>query len=378
MIYSPTLAAYHPTTAEINLAAFHQNIRNFKRIVYKSMLMAVIKTNAYGHGTVQIGKEAVRAGADRLGVTTVEEGALLRGNGINVPIHVLNSITPEQAADVVHYDLIASVFSYRLAEAISEAATQQQKTISVHLKVDTGLHRFGLESHEVIPFCERAYNLPGLRWEGIYTHFSSADEGDEETTEKQFDLFLDVVDKLDNQGFTFPIRHVGGSTIAIERPDLHLEMVRPGVALFGYHPAPTRQQDMIPLKHVMTLRSKLIHVRALAPNTPVGYGGSYVTTEHEKIAVVPIGHGDGYSRALSNKGAMLVRGHRAKIVGTISLDQTLIDVTNIPDVAEGDEVVLIGKQGTDEISAYDVTDWMDSIVDEVVSSLTERIRRVYV
>ncbi|WP_235793941.1 alanine racemase [Virgibacillus salidurans] len=234
MFYTPTLSAYHPTTAEIDLATLYKNILNIKIIVNNSMLMAVIKTNAYGHGTIQVGKEAVHAGADRLGVTTVEEGALLRANEINVPIHVLNSITPEQAEDVVHYELTASVFSYRLARAISEAAIKQQKTIPVHLKVDTGLHRFGLESHEVIPFCESAYNLPGLRWEGIYTHFSSADEGDVETTEKQFDLFLDVVENLKNQGFTFPIRHVGGSTIAMERPDLHLEMVRPGVALFGY------------------------------------------------------------------------------------------------------------------------------------------------
>lgn len=377
MFYTPTLSAYHPTTAEIDISAFHENIRNFKKILNKSMLLAVIKTNAYGHGTVQIGKEAVHAGADRLGVTTVEEGALLRENGINVPIHVLNSITPEQAADVVHYELTASVFSYRLTKAISEAATKQQRETPVHVKVDTGLHRFGLEAHEVIPFCTSCCNLPGLRWEGIYTHFSSADEGDAETTGKQFDLFLDVVDKLYQQGFTFPIRHVGGSTIAMERPDFHLEMVRPGVALFGYHPAP-RQRDMLSLKPVMKLKSKLIHVRKLPPNTPVGYGGSYVTAGHEKIAVVPIGHGDGYSRALSNKGEMLVRGRRAKIVGTISLDQTLIDVTDIPYVAEGDEVVLIGKQDREEISANDVADWMDSIVDEVVSSLTERIRRVYV
>ncbi|MBY7142948.1 alanine racemase [Virgibacillus sp. NKC19-3] len=377
MIYSPTLAAYHPTTAEIDLAAFHENIRNVKRIINKSILLAVIKTNAYGHGTVRIGKEAVRAGADRLGVTTVEEGALLRENGIQVPIHVLNSIMPAQAADIARYKLTASVFSYRLTRAISEAATKQQREIPVHVKVDTGLHRFGLEPHEVIPFCTSCYKLPGLRWEGIYTHFSSADEGDMGKTEKQFRLFLEVVEKLYKQGFTFPIRHVGGSTIAMERPDLHLEMVRPGLALFGYPPA-LRQRDILTLKPVMTLKSTLIHVRHLPPNTPVGYGGSYVTTTHEKIAVVPIGHGDGYSRRLSNKGEMLVRGHRAKIVGKLSLDQTLIDVTTIPDVAKGDEVILIGRQGEDEISAYDVAEWMDSIVDEVVSSLTERIRRVYV
>ncbi|MBP1970100.1 alanine racemase [Virgibacillus natechei] len=377
MLQTPTLSAYHPTTAEIDLAAFNENITKLKKLVKKSMLLAVIKTNAYGHGTVRIGEEAVKAGAESLGVTTVEEGALLRENGIDVPIHILSSITPEQASDVVRYELTASVFSIRLAKAISEVAVKQRKTIPVHLKLDTGLHRFGLEPHEVLSFCEVCYELPGLWWEGVYTHFSSVDEGDWETTERQFNLFIDTVTMLDEQGFNFAIRHVGGSTIAIERPDMHLDMVRPGVALFGYQPA-ARQRDIISLKPVMALKSNLIYVRELPPNTPVGYGGSYVTRTTKKIAVVPIGHGDGYSRALSNKGKMLIGGKRVKIIGTISLDQTLVDVTDVPDVTEGEEVILLGEQGGDEITAEDVADWMGSIVDEVVSGFTERIRRVYV
>ncbi|WP_404454795.1 alanine racemase [Virgibacillus necropolis] len=377
MNYSVTLKSHSPTIAEIDLTAFKENIQILKKGIKKNcMLLAVVKTNAYGHGTVPIGREAVHAGADRLGVSSVEEGALLRESGIDIPIHILSSVTSDQAADVVHYGLTASVSSQQLAKAISEAATNQGKIATVHLKIDTGLHRFGVEPDRVIDFCKSCYHLQGLEWEGVYTHFSSADEEDWMTTKKQFTLFMETVLKLNEQGFTFPIRHVGGSMIAMERPDMHLDMVRPGIALFGYHPAP-RLHNRVSLKPVMKLKSKLIHIRELPPNTPIGYGGDYVTTSNEKIAIVPIGHGGGYQRVLSNKGEMLVKGHRARIVGTISLDQTFIDVTNIPDVVEGDEVVLIGNQGEEAISAREVAGRMESIVDEVLSGLTERIRREY-
>lgn len=371
------LSANHPTVAEIDLEAFNNNVKLLKQHANRSMLLAVVKTNAYGHGIVPISQEAVAAGADRLGVTTVEEGALLRENGIKKPIHILSSIAPRQAVDIVAYDLIPSISSLALAKAVSDAAVNQGKIHPVHLKIDTGLHRFGIDPATAGYFCEACYELPGLYWEGVYTHFPNADEGDWKTTEQQFSLFMNTVDRLSDNGFHFPIHHVAGSTITLERPDMHLDMVRPGISLFGYTPA-VRQEKMIALQPVMSLQSELIQVRELPPNTPVGYGGSYVTKSYEKIAIVPIGHGDGYKRSLVNKGKMLVGGRRVKIVGSISLDQTLIDVTNIPDASAGDEIILLGKQGNDEITARDIAGWMDSIVDEVVASLTERIRRVYV
>lgn len=371
-----SLSAYHPTVARIDLEALRKNVTSLKKVAPKSKLMAVVKTNAYGHGIVPISKEAVRAGADRLGVTTVEEGALLRDNGIQVPIQILSSIPPRQAEDIVAYNLIPSISSFQLANTVSKAAIKQKKTTSVHLKIDTGLHRFGVDPGMAASFCTACYYLPGLYWEGIYTHFSNADEGDWETTERQFYLFRNTVEKLQKYGFSFPIKHVGGSALAIERPDMHLDMIRPGIALFGYTPAP-RQETLISLKPVMHLKSELLQVRELPSDTPVGYGGNYVTKSVEKIAIVPIGHGDGYKKYLVNKGEMLVGGKRAKIIGSISQDQTLINVTNIPEVAAGDEVVLLGKQGNDEITAREVAGWIDSIVDEVLSSFTERIRRVY-
>ncbi|HLR61574.1 MAG TPA: alanine racemase [Lentibacillus sp.] len=376
MSHPSTLTAYGPTVAEVDLGVFRENVRTLKGFAQNSRLMAVIKTNAYGHGVVPVGQAAVQAGADRLGVTMVEEGAQLRANGIDVPIHILSSIMSWQAADTVAYDLTASISSLELASALSKEAVAQNKTVSAHLKINTGLHRFGIDPDRAIEFCQSCYELPGLQWEGIYTHFSSADEGEWEITEDQFALFMDTIKKLKKHGYHFPVRHAGGSTIAIERKDMHLDMVRPGIALFGYPPE-RRQDNMIPLKPVMSLRSRILHVRELPPGTPVGYGGSYVTKGHEKVAVIPIGHGDGYHRALSNNGQMLVQGKRVEIIGEVSLDQTIIDVTHIADAADGDEVILMGSQAGDAISAREIAGWMDSIVDEVLAGLKERVERIY-
>ncbi|HLR65606.1 MAG TPA: alanine racemase [Virgibacillus sp.] len=378
MLKTIVLSAYHPTVAEIDLEAFKENVKTLKQHITSELLLAVVKTNAYGHGIVPISQEAVRAGADRLGVTTVEEGAMLRESGITVPIHILSSIMPRQAEDIVRYHLTASISTFDLAYALSKAAEKRKKIISVHLKIDTGLHRFGVFPREAVNFCKTCYQLPGLEWEGVFTHFSSSDEGDWKKTDQQFEVFRSTVNALKSCGYNFPILHVGGSTIAIEgKPEMRLDMLRPGIALFGYTPAP-RQKDKITLKPVMKLKSEIVQVHELPPNTPVGYGGNFITKSKTKIAIVPIGHGDGYKKALVNKGEMLVKGCRAKIIGSISQDQTIIDVTEISDVTEGDEVILLGKQGHEEITARDIAGWMDSIVDEVVSSFTERIRRIYI
>lgn len=373
----PELTAYRPTIAEINLDAFCHNINQFKKHAQDVLMLAVVKTNAYGHGVLRVSQEATRAGVDRLGVTTVEEGAYLRANGIMCPVQLLSTVPPEQARDIVTYDLIPSVSTAHFLQTLSEEAEKAKKTVPVHLKIDVGLHRFGMAPEEALPFCRNNAALPGVTFEGIYTHFPSADEAEWETTERQFATFQQTVRELENEGYHFPIKHVGASTIALERPDMYCDMIRPGIALFGYTPE-ERQESILRLKPVLQLKSALIRVRKIPKNSGVGYGTSFIADSEQKIAVVPIGHGDGYSRSLSNNGEVLVHGKRAPIIGTISLDQTFIDVTDIPDAQEGDEVVLIGRQENEEITARDVAAWMDSIIDEVLASLLERIRRVYV
>ncbi|HEX6594219.1 MAG TPA: alanine racemase [Bacillota bacterium] len=366
----------YPTVAEIHLPSFQKNIKALKKLTDPALLMAVVKTNAYGHGLVQMSEASVQAGADRLGVSTVEEGIRLREQGIRLPIHLLSAIVPQHVPTVVDYKLIPSVSSTKMAIALSEEARRQKKDLCLHLKIDTGLHRFGCSPAEALSICQACFHLPYVTWEGIYTHFSRADEGDWHMTEKQFTLFQQTVTMLEEHGFYFPIHHVGGSTVAIEREDMHLNMVRPGISLFGYYPH-SRQQQTVTLQPVLTLKTKIVHCVHLPPRNPVGYGGHYVTKKDETIAILPIGHGDGYQRRLSNKGEVLVNGKRAPIVGMISLDQTMIDVTHIPNVSVGDDVVLIGTMDAEEIMTYDVARWMGSIVDEVTSSLTERILRQY-
>ncbi|GAB4073032.1 alanine racemase [Barrientosiimonas marina] len=362
--------------AEVDLTAFQDNVQTLKNMAHSRLFMAVIKTNAYGHGVAEIGRAAVEAGADRLGVSTVEEGTRLREEGIRVPIHLLSSIMPNQASEAVLHDLIVPVSSENMADTLSREAVRQAKNVTVHLKIDTGLHRFGINPGQAAVFCRACYDLPRLNWEGVYTHFSNADEGDWLTTKQQFSRFMKTISYFSQKGCHFPIRHAGASTIAIERQDMHLDMVRPGIALFGYPPE-RRQRQMVSLRPVLTLRSRVLHVRDLSPDTPVGYGDAYVTSDYETIAVVPIGLGDGYPRGLAREGEMLIHGQRASPTGAISLDQTMINVTHISNVKPGDEVVIIGRQGNDVISARETANWINGNVDDVLASLTERVPRIY-
>lgn len=376
MDFLKSLSSRYPTVADVSLKTFRNNIKEVKSYARDVKILGVVKTNAYGHGLVEMSKAAIEAGVDRLGTTSVEEGKLLRDNGVNLPIQLLCSIIPEQAEDIVQYDLTASVSTEVFMHRLSEEAVKQEKDAFVHLKIDTGLHRFGVQPEEASKFCERCYHLPNIKWEGIYTHFSDADEGNWKKTEHQYFLFMQTINDLEAKGYSFPIHHVGGSTITIERPDMYLDMIRPGVLLYGY-PPDKRQQDKIKVNPVLKLSTKILQIRTLKQGTPVGYGGSYVTKGEETLAVLPIGHGDGYQRALSNRAEVLVKGKRAEVVGTISLDQTIINITNIPNVEIGEEVVLIGEMGGDVITGQDVAGWMDSIVDEVLASLMDRIPRKY-
>lgn len=371
------LNAYRPTVAVIDLAAMRSNVKALKKLAGGKLFMAVVKTNAYGHGAVQAARAALQAGAGRLGVSLVEEGAILREAGITAPIHVLSAASPDQAKDIVEFNLIASVSSASLARELNAAAAAGGKKIKVHLKLDTGLHRFGVLPEDSPGFCEKVYGLPNLEWEGAYTHLSSADEGDWELTEQQVNLFKKALKNLEGRGYSFPVKHVGGSTIAIERPDMHFDMVRPGIALFGYCPSP-RQEKLVRLEQVMSIKTRIAQVRDLPAGTPVGYSGAYRTGKDTRVAVLPVGFGDGYSRAVSGKAEVLVGGKRCRLAGKVSLDQVLVDLEPVPEAGEGDEVVLLGRQGGDMITGREMAEWMNGIPDQVVSTLTARMPRMYI
>lgn len=377
MTHSINSLTFRSNLAEVNLTAFHSNVKMMKQSLEANcLLLAVIKTDAYGHGLVPIGEEAVKAGADRLGVTKVSEGIQLREAGIQVPIQLLSPIREEEIDHVIHYDFIPSVSSVSTAKQLNQVAIEQQKSISVHLKVNTGLNRFGIEPEDAVGFCNACFSLEGISWEGIYTHFSDADNGNWKETEQQFHTFREVIGILESSGYTFPIHHVGASTIALERPDMHLDMVRPGVALFGYPPA-KRQESLLPLQPVLTLKTKIMMIREVKGNQYIGYGRNYRTTGKEKVGILPIGLRTGYLMALSNKGEVLVRGKRAKVIGSISLDHTFINLTHIPDVEVGDEVILLGLERDESITAKNIAEWTHGNVDEVLTNFMHRIHRSY-
>ena len=366
---------FETTQMQISLPLLKQNISIIKKEVEPKILLGVVKANATGHDLLSISRILMDEGIKRLAVTTVEEGVYLRNNGIHVPILVLGSALPDQAKEIVDYDLTATISAEPLLFELSKLAVKNNKTVSVHLKIDTGLHRFGILSEDAVPFCKEMYHLPNIKWEGIYSHFSNADIADWETTDQQFNLFNNVIDELARFGFTFQIKHIGGTAVMFSK-EYHPDMVRVGIGLFGY--PPIDNDNFKKLKPVLTVKSKIVQIKHLPKGTPIGYGGNYITSKNEKIALIPLGHSNGYKRGYAKDGYALVNGKKAKIVGAISLDQALLNVTDIENVSVGDEAVVLGYQGDQHLSAHELADWIGSSVDEILGSWSDRLPRVFV
>jgi alanine racemase len=294
---------------------------------------------------------------------------------------------PAQAEAIAHWDLTPTVNTIEQAQALSNAASrppfippnsggERKGGLPIHVKVDTGLGRFGLLPGEVVDFVRAISELPGLILEGLYTHFAMSDAADKGYTLQQFEAYLEVVKKLEGAGFTIPIKHAAASAATLDLPEMHLDVVRCGIALYGLRPS-DEVEPTIPLRPAMTLKSRVARVRTLPPGSCISYGCTYATSQPTRVALVPVGYGDGYHRLLSNRGQVLIRGRRAPIVGRVCMDQFVVKVSHIPDVQQHDEVVLLGRQGDDEISAEEVAAWAESINYEVTTSILPRVTRVY-
>jgi alanine racemase len=367
----------HLTWAEIDLDAIAHNARELKQLVgEKTELMAVVKANAYGHGAVPVAEAALENGASRLAVHRTLEGVELRQAGITAPILIMGYTLPAQAETIVHWNLTPTVNTLEQAQALSAAALHQEKVLPIHVKVDTGLGRFGLLTDEVAGFVQAISKLPGLILEGIYTHFALADASDKAYTLQQFGIYLGVVKRLEEVGFAIPIKHVAGSAAALDLPEMHLDMVRCGITLYGLRPS-NEVEPTIPLHPAMFLKSRVARVRTLPAGSCISYGCTYTTSEPTRVALVPVGYGDGYHRLISNRGQVLIRGQRAPIVGRVCMDQFVVRVSNIPNVQQDDEVVLLGRQGDDEITAEEIAAWAETINYEVTASILPRVTRVY-
>jgi len=369
--------ATRPVWAEIDLECIRYNIRQVRKTVsQETMIMAVVKADAYGHGAVPVARAAIEAGAERLAVALPEEGAELREAGITVPIQVFGEVLLPQLPYYLDYDLIPSISRLETARGLDSLASEKGIKQKVHLVIDTGMGRVGVFPEKALEYIEEVRALPNLEIEGLMTHFSSADERDKEYTNQQWKRFTQVIKSLEMKGIKIPIKHAANSATIIDLPQMKLNMVRPGIMTYGLPPSHKVNQDY-PLKPALSWKARVVYVKDVPSGYGISYGATYVTDKESRIATIPLGYADGYSRHLSNKGEVLIRGRRAPVRGRVCMDQIMVDVTHIPGVEVGDEVVLIGRQGEEEITATEMADKVGTINYEITCGISKRVPRVY-
>ncbi len=365
--------------AEINLDNLAHNMREIRRLTdEKAMVTAVIKADGYGHGAKYIAETLKENGADRFAVALLDEALELREYGIKEPILVLGYTQPERAKELIINDIEQAVYSFEVAKAISEEAVKLNKTAKVHIKVDTGMGRIGLRpDEEAVNMVVKISKLQNIITEGIFTHFAIADEADKDYTYKQFEKFNWIIGRLEEEGVKTNIRHCGNSATIIDLPEMHLDMVRAGIILYGLAPSPDVKLDKIDLKQVMSLKAHVSHVKEIEKDESVSYGRKFIAERKSKIASLPLGYADGYTRMLTGKAEALIKGVRVPVAGRICMDQCMIDVTGIDDVKVGDEVVLFGEQNGAFISIDELADKLGTINYEIVCMIGKRVSRVY-
>ena len=377
------MAHHRATRAEIDLTAFRHNLQNLRKYLDpQTRIMAIVKADAYGHGAVSCARIAVESGAaNYLGAGVIEEGIELRENGLNAPILILGSIFPDEAEDLVRHNLATILCTQPLAQALSKEAEKQDKTVSVHIKVDTGMNRLGISPENLPALLDQVRNLKNLKIEAVSTHFSSADDEDLSVTQAQLEKFQTALTILQKEGVHTPIVHCANTSALFKFPESHFNMVRPGLILYGVLPSPSLRpvidQGENPFQPIMQCKSQIILLKPIAKNQPVSYSGSFTTQRDSLIATLPIGYADGLHRMLSNKMDVLIRGRRAPQVGNICMDMILIDVTDIPDVQAGDEVVIFGRQGDEMISVEELAVKGKTIPYEILCSVSKRVPRIY-
>jgi len=365
------------TWAEIDLDAISENVKAYRRHVGAEVeVIAVVKANAYGHGAMPVARAALQAGARRLAAHRAIEGIELRRGGIEAPILIMGYTPPDGAELVAEWNLTPSVITFEFAQALSERAAALGKGVPVHVKVDTGMNRYGLLPSEVVAFLDTLRRLPGIVIEGLFTHLATADWDDSTYVRQQLDEFNALLRSIQQTGIHIPLVHAANSAAAMRYPEAHFNAVRPGVALYGMQPS-AEWNPPFEIHPALTLKSKVSRVRSLKPGAGVGYGRSYVAQAELPAALIPVGYGDGYHRALSNRGAVLVHGRRAPIIGRVSMDQIVVDLSGIEGVRQDDEAVLVGSQGGERISAEEVAALEETINYEVTTSLLPRVARVY-
>lgn len=356
-----------PIWTEIDLDAMVSNIKAIRGLLgEKVKIMATVKANAYGHDASEVAHVLLKNGASYLAVARLDEGVELRRANIKAPILILGLTPKEQAEALLLYDLTPAVCDIEMVEFLSQLAIKMNKVAKVHIKVDTGMGRIGVFPEDALNFVQRVQAMKNIQIEGIFTHFPVADEKDKSYTEEQFEKFTTVLNTLGKKGIKIPLKHVANSAAILDLPHMNLDMVRPGIIIYGLYPS-AEVKRVIKLKPALKLKTRIVYLKKLPAGRSVGYGRTYTTTSETLVATLPVGYADGYSRLLSNNSEVLIRGSKAPVIGRVCMDQTMIDVTHIPGVAIGEEVTLWGDQGIEETAER-----IETIVNEVVCMVDKR------
>lgn len=369
---------YYRVYADINLDNIVSNVKNLMAAAGKNSLgMAVVKADGYGHGDVAVSK-AVYDYVYAYAVATLDEAVNLRENGIDKPILILGYVDPAEYETLISNKVDATVFDYETARELNDKAQNMGQTAFCHIKIDTGMRRIGFEPDDAsIEEVKKIKKLQNLRARGIFTHLATADEADKSKAYAQVKLFNEFVNKLEEEGVYFDIKHCSNSAAIIDMPDVNAGLVRLGIALYGMYPSEQVDKKHIRLKPAIELKSHVTMVKTVPKGNEVGYGGTYVTYKETRIATVSIGYGDGYPRALSSKGYVLINGQKAPIIGRVCMDQIMVDVTDIDDIKRGDVVTLIGTDGKEYISVEEIADLAGTFNYEFVCDIGKRIPRNY-
>jgi alanine racemase len=366
---------YRDTYIEVDLDAIEHNITQFRQVLpSETKVLAAVKADAYGHGAVTVSLAAISAGATHLGVAFVDEGIQLRESQIRAPILVFGYIPPYAIETALMFDLTFTVFDINHVKQIEQMAQKIGKIAKVHLKVDTGMGRLGIPPSEVISFINQLNILKWVELEGIYTHFATADDENSDYFQDQLHQFEEILQQLEQIGIEIPLRHAANSAAALRMEQKWCNLVRIGISMYGFQDV---SNPKVELKRALSLKSSITQLKCLPRGSGVSYGKAYTTTTDEWIATIPIGYGDGLPRHLSNKGVALVCGIRVPIVGRICMDQVMLNVSDAMPVSIQDEVVWIGKQGAEEITADEIAEQINTIHYEIVTRLGSRLPRLY-
>lgn len=360
--------------AEIDLAAVQHNIREIKKCIHGgARLCAVVKADAYGHGAMAVARKAVEEGASYLAVAMLSEALELRRAGFTEPILILGATPMEESGMLVDHEITQTVFTLEAAEALSREAVRRKSVARVHLKVDTGMSRIGVRPELAGELAKQISMLPGIELEGMFSHFALSDSRDKSYAKEQLHRFQLAIAKVEEKGVQIPIKHLANSAAILEMPETHFDMVRAGVILYGLWPS-DEVEHVIDLRPAMKVCAKLVYIKSMEPGESISYGCTFHTTRRSRIATLPVGYADGYTRLFAGKAVVELRGQRVPVVGRICMDQCMVDVTDVPAAAEGDEVVLFGS---DTLTTDEAASWLGTINYEIVCMVAPRVPRVY-